>query len=202
MPDRAIIPLMPAVALGFTAGLIASVLQLTSGPTFILALCAAVIVAIAGTSSVFGCKGETSEKAIVGALRAACAVALMACLFMFMLGFLREGSILQAIIWLPLAGVFGLLMTRLTVRDRRSREQRKSDGEDVEAQEREEHEERNVHHATADEADRDGRLYRESTGFAEERGAKGTGEKAEHAQDDSDDVASDNGNGPREKSTA
>ena len=118
MPDRAIVAMLPAVALGFICGIIASTLQLGDGPTLMVALAGGVAVAIAGTSSVFGCKGEAGERAIVGALRAACAVALFLGIFLFMVGFLRDSQGALAFVWLILAGVFAMLLGRLRVRDR------------------------------------------------------------------------------------
>ena len=117
MPDRAIIPLLPALALGFICGIIASALLLEDGGTLAVGVVGAVATAVFALSSIFGVKGDQGEKAIVAALRAACAVGLFACIYLFMLGFLREGSAI-AIVWVPLAIVFGLLLARLRVRDR------------------------------------------------------------------------------------
>ena len=117
MPDRALIPLLPAVSLGFICGIIAATLQLESGATIMVAVVGVIAVILAGVSSVFGTRGDSGEKAIVGALRAACAVALFLCIYLFILGFLGEGSIV-GLIWLVLAGVAGLLLTRFRVRDR------------------------------------------------------------------------------------
>jgi hypothetical protein len=118
MPDRAIVAMLPAISLGFICGIIASTLQLGSGPTLIVALAGAVAVAIAGTSSVFGCKGEAGERAIVGALRAGCGIGLFLGIFLFMVGFLRDSQGALAFIWLIIAGVFALLLARLRVRVR------------------------------------------------------------------------------------
>ena len=118
MPDRAIVALLPAVSLGFICGIIASTLQLGDGPTLMIALAGGIAVAIAGTSSVFGCKGEAGERAIVGGLRAACGIALFLGIFLFMVGFLRDSQGILAFIWLIVAGIFGLLLARLRVRDR------------------------------------------------------------------------------------
>ena len=117
MPDRAIIPLLPALALGFICGIVASALLLEDGATLAVGVVGAIATLILAGSSVFGVKGDENEKKLVAALRAACAVGLFACVYLFMLGFLREGSAL-AIIWIPLAVVFALMLTRLRVRDR------------------------------------------------------------------------------------
>ena len=117
MPDRAIIPLLPALALGFICGIVSSALLLEDGGTLAVGLVGAIGTAIFAGSSIFGVKGDQGEKAIVAALRIACAIGLYACIYLFMLGFLREGS-LVAVIWLPLAIVFALLLTRLRIRDR------------------------------------------------------------------------------------
>ena len=118
MPDRALIPLLPALALGFICGIVASALLLGDGPTLMVGLAGALFTALAGASSVFGVRGDENEKKIVGALRTACAVGLFACVYLFMLGFLREGNVFSALIWLPLAAIFAILITRLRVRDR------------------------------------------------------------------------------------
>jgi hypothetical protein len=116
MPDRAIIPLLPALALGFICGIIASALLLGDSGTLVVGLVGAVGTAIAAGSSVFGVRAESGEKAIVAALRIALAIGLYASIYLFILGFLREGSPV-AIIWMVFAGVFALMLTRLRVRD-------------------------------------------------------------------------------------
>ena len=117
MPDRAIIPLLPALALGFICGIVASALLLEDAATLAVGVAGAVGTAIFATSSVFGVRGPGGEKAMVAGLRVACALGLFVCIYLFMLGFLREGSAM-AIIWVPLAAVFGILLARMRVRDR------------------------------------------------------------------------------------
>ncbi len=117
MPDRAIIPLLPALALGFICGIVASALLLEDAATLAVGVAGALVVALAALSSVFGVRGETGEKAIVAGLRTACALALYACVYLFMLGFLREGSV-GSIVWLLFAIVFAVVLTRFRVRDR------------------------------------------------------------------------------------
>ncbi len=117
MPDRAIIPLLPAISLGFICGIICSALLMEGGPTFGVGVAGALATALAAVSSVFGCRGEPGEKAIVAGLRVVCAVALFACVFLFILGFLRDGSAF-ALVWLPLALICGVLLARWRVRDR------------------------------------------------------------------------------------
>jgi hypothetical protein len=117
MPERAILPLLPAISLGFICGIIAATLQLESGATIMVAVAGVIAVILAGVSSVFGTRGDSGEKAIVAALRAACAVALFLCIYLFILGFLGGGN-LVGLIWLVLAAVAGLLLTRFRVRDR------------------------------------------------------------------------------------
>ena len=117
MPERAIIPLLPALSLGFIAGIIVSALQLSSGPSLVIALCAAALSALAAVSSVFGVGGDPGEKAIVAAVRAACAAALSASMFLFITGFLREGR-LSSLIWLVIGVALGLVLTQQRVRDR------------------------------------------------------------------------------------
>jgi len=118
MQDRVIIPLLPALSLGFICGIITSALLLDTAGTIAVAIAGAVLVAIAASSSVFAASGEKGEKAIVGALRGACSVALFGCVMLFILGFLRDGKPLGAMIWLVLAFAFAMVLTRLRVRDR------------------------------------------------------------------------------------
>ena len=115
MPDRAIISLLPAVALGFICGIVVSTLQLEDGPTLLVGIVGALVVLGVSFSSVFGVRADSGEKAMVGGLRAACAVGIFVCVYLFMLGFLRDGSI-AAVIWLPIALALGVVMTRLAVR--------------------------------------------------------------------------------------
>ncbi|MDQ3740638.1 MAG: hypothetical protein M3320_04160 [Actinomycetota bacterium] len=122
MPDRAIIPLLPAASLGFICGIIVATLQLEDGPTLMVGIVGAIVVLLAGASSVFGVRADSGEKAIVAALRAGCAVGIFACIYLFILGFLRDGSI-AAIIWLPLAIALGVLMARIAVRDSREEQE-------------------------------------------------------------------------------
>lgn len=117
VPDRAIIAILPALSLGFIAGLISTMLQLEPTPTWYVGIAGGILVALAAGSSVFGVKGDGSEKAIVGVLRGACAVALYACMFLFVSRFL-DGSILGALIWAVLGGVFAAVLTQMRVRER------------------------------------------------------------------------------------
>ena len=117
MPDRAIIALLPAASLAVICGIIAATLQLEGGAKVLVALAGAAAVILAGVSSVFGTRGDGGEKAVVAALRAACAVALFLCIYLFILGFLGGGSMVS-LIWLPLALACGLALTRFEVRDR------------------------------------------------------------------------------------
>ena len=117
MSDRAIIPLLPALSIGFIAGIITAALQLTSGAALVVAIAGGVLVALAAVSSVFGVGGDAGEKSIVAGLRAACAVALFACMFLFIQGFLREGKA-TSLIWLALGIALALVLTQLRVRDR------------------------------------------------------------------------------------
>ena len=116
MPDRVIISLLPALALGFICGIVVSTLQLEDTPTLLVGLIGALVVVGAGASSVFGVRADSWERTMVGALRAACAVGVFLCIYLFMLGFLRDGSI-AAVVWLPLALALGIVMTRIAVRD-------------------------------------------------------------------------------------
>jgi hypothetical protein len=117
VPDRAIIPLLPALSLGFIAGIIAATLQLTPGVALPVAIAGAILVAMAAVSSVFGVSGDKGEKTIVAALRAGCAVALYACIFLFLQSFL-DGEVGKALIWVVLGVVLALVLTQMRVRDR------------------------------------------------------------------------------------
>ncbi len=116
MPDRVIIALLPAVALGFICGIVVSPLQLEDGPTLAVGVVGALVVLAAAFSSVFGVRADKGEKALVGGLRAACAVGVFVCVYLFMLSFLRDGNVL-GILWLPLALALGVVMSRIAVRD-------------------------------------------------------------------------------------
>ena len=118
MPDRAIIPLLPALALGFICGIIAAALQLKTGPAWGVGIAGAILVGIIASSSVFGVGSDKGEKAIVAALRAASAMALFASVYLFIQAFLRSGDIFMALLWLVLAFAFAMVLTRLRVRDR------------------------------------------------------------------------------------
>jgi hypothetical protein len=118
MADRAIIPLLPALAIGFICGIVASALLLKDGGTWAVGIVGAIAVGLIASSSVFGVKSDTGEKAIVAALRAACAMALFAGVYLFILAFLRNGKPLMALVWLVFAFAFAMVLTRLRVRDR------------------------------------------------------------------------------------
>ena len=121
MPDRAIISLLPALSLGFICGIVASTLQLQDTPTLVVGIVGALVVVLAGISSVFGVRADGGEKAMVAGLRAACAVGVFVSIYLFILGFLREGSV-AAVIWLVFAIALGIVMTRIAVRDSASEE--------------------------------------------------------------------------------
>jgi hypothetical protein len=118
MPDRAIIPLLPALAIGFICGIVASALLLSDGGTWAVGIVGAIAVAVIASSSVFGVSSDRGEIAIVAVLRAASAAALFASVYLFILAFLRNGKPLLAIVWLVLAFAFAMILTRLRVRDR------------------------------------------------------------------------------------
>jgi hypothetical protein len=118
MPDRAIIPLLPALALGFICGIIASALLLKTGGSVAVGIAGGVAVAAIASSSVLGVGSDKGEKAIVAALRAACAVGVFAAVYLFILAFLRNGEPVLALVWLVMAFAFAMVLTRLRVRDR------------------------------------------------------------------------------------
>ena len=124
MPDRAIIPLLPAASLGFICGIISSALLLADVPTALVGLAGGVLTAAAALSSVLGVRADPGEKAIVAGLRAATAVGLFLSVYLFILSFLRDGKLATSLIWFALAIVFGIVLSRLAVRDRPERERR------------------------------------------------------------------------------
>ena len=117
MPDRALIPLIAALAGGFIGGTCSAVMQMYSPELWYIGIPIAVLVAIAGFASVIQTEGEESERWIVGALRAAVAVACFAFLFAGILLTVRDGSPL-GLVWLLFAGGFAALLIRFRVRDR------------------------------------------------------------------------------------
>jgi hypothetical protein len=116
MPDRAIIPLLPALALGFICGIIASAKLLGDSGTLWVGVIGGVAVALVASTSILGVRAEGGEKAIVAGLRIALAVGLYACIYLFILSFLREGSMI-AVVWIPFAIFFGVMLGRVQVRD-------------------------------------------------------------------------------------
>ena len=117
MPDRAIIPLLPALSLGFICGIIAAALLLGDGAVLAVAIAGGVGTALAAGSSVFGVKGDRGEKTIVAGMRIGTAVALFLCVYLFILGFLRDGSV-ASLLFVPFIILFAILTTRFRVRDR------------------------------------------------------------------------------------
>ncbi len=113
MPDRAIIPLVIATATAFTAGLIAAVLQLHGGTVVALGLAGAIGVLVAGAASVAGGDAPQRDKSWLGALRGGLAVGLYAFVFLGTLQFLRDGQIALAVLLFVLAGVYGVIISRL-----------------------------------------------------------------------------------------
>jgi hypothetical protein len=118
MPDRAIIPLLPALAIGFICGIVSSALLLKDGGTWAVGIAGAVAVGAIASSSILGVRSDPGEKAVVAVLRALSAMALFAAVYLFILAFLRNGKPLMAIVWLVMAFAFAMVLTRLRVRDR------------------------------------------------------------------------------------
>jgi phosphatidylglycerophosphate synthase len=117
MPDRAIIPLIAALASGFITGVITAVTQTYSPATLIIGLIVGAFVALSGFASVIRADGEESERWIVGAIRAAVAVATFGFLYVGLLLAVRDGNPLGLFL-LVFAVVFAGLLTRFRVRDR------------------------------------------------------------------------------------
>jgi formate/nitrite transporter FocA (FNT family) len=117
MPDRAIIPLIAALAGGFITGVITAVTQTYSPQTLIIGLIVGVFVFAAGFVSVIRAEGEEQERWIVGALRGLVAAATFGFLYVGLLIAVRDGNIV-GLLFLLLAAVFAVLLTRFRVRDR------------------------------------------------------------------------------------
>jgi hypothetical protein len=117
MPDRALIPLIAALAGGFIGGACTAVMQVYSPEAWYIGVPIGVLVAIAGFVSVVKTPGEESERWIVGAMRAAVAVACFGFLFAGILSAVRDGSPL-GLVWLVASAGFAVLLTRFRVRER------------------------------------------------------------------------------------
>src|SRR3954449_4022645 len=117
MPDRAIIPALATAMAGFIGGTITAVTQTYSPQSVIIGVILGFAVFASGFVSVIKADGEESERWIVGAIRGAVAAACF--------GFLFAGLLVAAaqtkplgMLFLVLAGVFAVLLTRFRVRDR------------------------------------------------------------------------------------
>ena len=117
MPDRAIIPLLAALAAGFIVGVITAVTQTYSPETLYIAVPVGVLVFGAGMASVIKAEGEEKERWIVGAIRGLVAVATFGFLDVGLLIAIRDGNFL-GLLFLVLAALFAGLLTRFRVRDR------------------------------------------------------------------------------------
>jgi Na+/melibiose symporter-like transporter len=105
MPDRAVIPLVCAVSLGFLAGLAAAVFEMTGGQAAGLAVPAALLVALAGAASVIGAPLERPALVRLAARRALLGAAVFTAIFLAMIAFLKSGHVLLTIVWAIVAGV-------------------------------------------------------------------------------------------------
>jgi hypothetical protein len=117
LPDRAIIPIIAALAGGFITGVITAVTQTYSPETLVIGVVVGVFVFATGFASVIRAEGEEKERWIVGALRGLVAAATFGFLYVGLLVAVRDGSGI-GLGFLVLAGVFGALLTRFRVRDR------------------------------------------------------------------------------------
>jgi len=117
MPDRAIPPLLVSVGLAFSGGLIAAMLQLDRGQVVVIAVAGGAVVVVVGLSSTFGRRASVGEKATVAVLRGALALATYAFVFLALDTFFDDADPLF-LLWAVLAGVCGLLLSQLRVRER------------------------------------------------------------------------------------
>ena len=117
MPDRAIIPLLVAVAAGFIAGCIAAITESYGGTVLVLGLLVGLVVFASGVVSVIKTPGDERERWIVGGLRGLVAAAVFGFLYVGLFHALRDGSFL-GLLAMAVAGFFAVLLTRFRVRDR------------------------------------------------------------------------------------
>jgi hypothetical protein len=120
VPERAVIPLVFAVSLGFLAGLAAAVFEMAPGQAASLGVPAGALVAIAGVASVIAAPIPPRERVRMAALRALAGACLLAAIFLGMIAFLKSGHIFAAIIW---AIVAGICCAALAVKPREAGEQ-------------------------------------------------------------------------------
>jgi hypothetical protein len=121
MPERALLPLMPALTLGFLLGIIVAASRATDGTTFAVGAVGAVVVLLAGGVSVFRAGGPPAERALVGVLRAAGAVALFACVYLALLNLLRDAEVVMFFLFMAVGLVVGLALAGIRVRGGRGR---------------------------------------------------------------------------------
>ena len=117
IPDRALLPFIAAVTGGFIAGVIVAVTQTYGTGALVVGLVVGLAVLATGIVSVVRAEGEESERWIVGALRGAVAAACFGFLYAGLLSAVRDGSAV-GLLFLALAVVFAVLLTRFRVRDR------------------------------------------------------------------------------------
>ncbi|HEV2768819.1 MAG TPA: hypothetical protein VGV40_01370 [Solirubrobacteraceae bacterium] len=117
MPDRALPPLVVSVGLALIAGLIAAILRLEGSQIAVIAVAGGVVVLAVGLSSTFGRRASAGEKATVGALRAGLGLATYGFVFLALDTFFDDANPLF-LLWAGLAGVCGVLLSQLRVRER------------------------------------------------------------------------------------
>lgn len=117
MADRALISLLPAVAGGFTCGVIAAVLQFNDPAAMWLGIAVGAAVVVCGLLSVAGAgRAGVGERAIVAVLRALCSLACFWALYAGVIAFLRDGQVGAAFALWVAAAVFGALTARIRLR--------------------------------------------------------------------------------------
>jgi hypothetical protein len=117
MPDRAVVPLVCGGSAGFLCGLMASVLEMSGGPLFVLMLAAGAFGAIAGAASVFRAPGAEADRRPVAAIRAAVTFGYVCCIYFAMVTFLRDGQLIVAILLMLLGGFLAYCLTQVRVRE-------------------------------------------------------------------------------------
>ena len=115
MPERAIIPLLPALSLGFILGVLVAVTQLTSSGRTIVGIVGVVLVVGAGLSSVVKAPGRPADKRLLALLRAGLAAAVFLFLYIALVAFLGEGAVIVGLLFLLGTVVLALILAQLKV---------------------------------------------------------------------------------------
>ena len=117
MQQRAVLPVLPALMIGFVCGLIGAALQLNTGPLVLLGVVGAIAVIALSTTTVLGIDAPKDERVIVGGLRAIAAALLFVLTYLALLALLQDAKIGMFLVLAVLAIAVAILLTRFRVRD-------------------------------------------------------------------------------------